>query len=159
MPQLWNIVSGDMSSVGPRPLLPADQPDDLGVRLMGRPGLTGWAQISGGKLISADEKNALDAWYIRHASLWLDLTIAIRTIWMLLVTGDRRNEKAIAMALLVHSDSEVVDLLHATAEPALDGASASSNMNLSPTLSSNCTTARRSASGTAEPAVKEPVLP
>ena len=61
--------------VGPRPLLPADQPDDLEVRRMVRPGLTGWAQVSGGKLISADEKNALDAWYIRYASLWLDLKL------------------------------------------------------------------------------------
>jgi lipopolysaccharide/colanic/teichoic acid biosynthesis glycosyltransferase len=118
LPQLWNILSGDMSLVGPRPLLPADQPDDLEVRLMVRPGLTGWAQVSGGKLISADEKNALDAWYIRHASLWLDLKISIRTIWMLLVTGDRRDEKAIAKALLVHSYGEIVDVPHSTAAQA-----------------------------------------
>jgi lipopolysaccharide/colanic/teichoic acid biosynthesis glycosyltransferase len=154
LPQLWNILSGDMSLVGPRPLLPADQPDDLEVRLMVRPGLTGWAQVSGGKLISADEKNALDAWYIRYASLWLDLKIAIRTIWMLLVTGDRRDEKAISIALLTHSYSEVTDLPHSIAEQALGGASASSNVNLSPTLSLNCTTGKRSASG-----VSEPVLP
>jgi hypothetical protein len=93
---------------------------------MVRPGLTGWAQVCGGKLISADEKNALDAWYIRHASLWLDLKIIIRTIWMLSATGDRRDEKAISIALLVHSYGEVVDLPHSTAEQALDGASASS---------------------------------
>jgi hypothetical protein len=93
---------------------------------MVRPGLTGWAQVCGGKLISADEKNSLDAWYIRHASLWLDLKIIIRTIWMLSATGDRRDEKAISIALLVHSYSEVVDLPHSTAEQALDGASASS---------------------------------
>ena len=110
LPQLWNIISGDMSSVGPRPLLPADQPDDLEVRLMVRPGLTGWAQVCGGKLISADEKNALDAWYIRHASLWLDLKIIGRTIWMLSVTGDRRDEKAISIALLDRSYGEVVAL-------------------------------------------------
>jgi lipopolysaccharide/colanic/teichoic acid biosynthesis glycosyltransferase len=115
LPQLWNIISGDMSSVGPRPLLPADQPDDLQVRLMVRPGLTGWAQVCGGKLISADEKNALDAWYIRHASLWLDLKIIIRTIWMLSVTGDRRDEKAISIALLDRSYGEVVALQHAAA--------------------------------------------
>jgi lipopolysaccharide/colanic/teichoic acid biosynthesis glycosyltransferase len=112
-PQLWNIISGDMSLVGPRPLLPADQPDDLEVRLMVRPGLTGWAQVCGGKLISADEKNALDAWYIRHASLWLDLKIIIRTIWMLSATGDRRDEKAISIALLDRSYGEVVELPHA----------------------------------------------
>jgi lipopolysaccharide/colanic/teichoic acid biosynthesis glycosyltransferase len=113
LPQLWNIISGDMSSVGPRPLLPADQPDDLEVRLMVRPGLTGWAQVCGGKLISADEKNALDAWYIRHASLRLDLKIIVRTVWMLSVTGDRRDEKAISIALLDRSYGEVVALPHA----------------------------------------------
>jgi lipopolysaccharide/colanic/teichoic acid biosynthesis glycosyltransferase len=110
LPQLWNILSGEMSLVGPRPLLPADQPEDLEVRLMVRPGLSGWAQVCGGKLISADEKNALDAWYIRHASLWLDLKIIVRTIWMLSATGDRRNEKAISIALLDRSYGEVVEL-------------------------------------------------
>jgi lipopolysaccharide/colanic/teichoic acid biosynthesis glycosyltransferase len=118
LPQLWNIISGDMSSVGPRPLLPADQPDDLEVRLMVRPGLTGWAQVCGGKLISADEKNALDAWYIRHASLWLDLKIIMRTIWMLSATGDRRDEKAISIAMLDRSYGEVVALPHAAAAAA-----------------------------------------
>ena len=115
LPQLWNIISGDMSSVGPRPLLPADQPDDLEVRLMVRPGLTGWAQVCGGKLISADEKNALDAWYIRHASLWLDLKIIVRTIWMLSATGDRRDEKAISIAMLDRSYGEIVALPHVAA--------------------------------------------
>jgi lipopolysaccharide/colanic/teichoic acid biosynthesis glycosyltransferase len=115
VPQLWNIVSGDMSLVGPRPLLPADQPDDREVRLTVRPGLSGWAQVCGGKLISADEKNALDAWYIRHASLWLDLKIIMRTIWMLAATGDRRDEKAISIALLDWSYGEVVELPQAAA--------------------------------------------
>ena len=115
LPQLWNIISGDMSLVGPRPLLPADQPDDLGVRLMVRPGLSGWAQVCGGKLISADEKNALDAWYIRHASPWLDLKIIIRTIWMLSATGDRRDEKAISIAMLDRPYGEVVALPQAAA--------------------------------------------
>ena len=82
---------------------------------MVRPGLTGWAQVCGGKLISADEKNALDAWYIRHASLWLDLKIIGRTIWMLSVTGDRRDEKAISIALLDRSYGEVVTLPQAAA--------------------------------------------
>jgi lipopolysaccharide/colanic/teichoic acid biosynthesis glycosyltransferase len=115
LPQLWNIISGDMSLVGPRPLLPADQPDDLEVRLMVRPGLSGWAQVCGGKLISADEKNALDAWYIRHASPWLDLKIIIRTIWMLSATGDRRDEKAISIAMLDRPYGEVVALPQAAA--------------------------------------------
>jgi lipopolysaccharide/colanic/teichoic acid biosynthesis glycosyltransferase len=98
LPQLWNILSGDMSIVGPRPLLPIDQPTESTFRLAVRPGLTGWAQVCGGTLISVEEKNALDEWYIRHASLKLDIAIVLRTIWMLLV-GQRRNEGAIATAL------------------------------------------------------------
>lgn len=99
VPQLWNILAGNMSLIGPRPLLPADQPQNFSIRLSVRPGLTGWAQICGGKLITVDEKNALDEWYIRHASVWLDVKIVLRTIWMLLFTGDRRDERAIAMAV------------------------------------------------------------
>lgn len=110
LPQLWNILAGNMSLIGPRPLLPVDQPDDFIVRLSVRPGLTGWAQICGGKLISVEEKKALDEWYIRHASLWLDLKIAMRTIWMSLITGDRRDEKAIATALADSLHDEVVGL-------------------------------------------------
>ena len=66
-PQLWNVLSGEMSLIGPRPLLPIDQPMQSSFRLAVRPGVTGWAQVCGGRLISVDEKNALDEWYIRHA--------------------------------------------------------------------------------------------
>jgi lipopolysaccharide/colanic/teichoic acid biosynthesis glycosyltransferase len=102
LPQIWNVLSGDMALVGPRPLLAVDQPADTRLRLSVRPGLTGWAQICGGKLISTEEKNALDEWYIRHASLGLDAVIVLRTIRMLL-TDDRRAEEAIAAALLEQS--------------------------------------------------------
>lgn len=98
LPQLWNVLRGDMSLIGPRPLLLADQPTDARVRLLVRPGLTGWAQVCGGKIISTEEKSALDEWYIQHASFLLDLKIMIRTISMLLV-GDCRDDKAIAIAL------------------------------------------------------------
>lgn len=113
LPQLWNILSGDMSLIGPRPLLPIDQPNEPSIRLTVRPGLSGWAQVCGGKLISAEEKNALDEWYIRHASLRLDTLIVVRTLWMLLV-GDRRDEKAISVALAekyqnaIHGLSEAI---------------------------------------------------
>ena len=99
LPQLWNVLSGDMSLIGPRPLLPVDQPDDFTTRLLVRPGFSGWAQVCGGKLISVAEKTALDEWYIRHASLWRDANIVMRTIRMLLLTGDRRDETAISLAL------------------------------------------------------------
>jgi lipopolysaccharide/colanic/teichoic acid biosynthesis glycosyltransferase len=102
LPQLWNVLSGSMSLIGPRPLLPVDQPNDFTIRLTVRPGLSGWAQVCGGKSISVEEKTALDEWYIRHASLSLDLTIVLQTIGMLL-NGDRRSETAIATALLERS--------------------------------------------------------
>jgi lipopolysaccharide/colanic/teichoic acid biosynthesis glycosyltransferase len=116
LPQLWNVLAGEMSLVGPRPLLPVDQPQGHTIRLTVRPGVTGWAQICGGKEITADEKNALDEWYIRHASLRLDLVIIVRTVLMLL-RGDRRNEKAIALALLEKSDSDLSPSNLATPEP------------------------------------------
>lgn len=98
LPQLWNVLSGDMSIIGPRPLLPIDQPQDTTLRLAVRPGLTGWAQVCGGRLISVEEKNALDEWYIRHASFKLDAIIVLRTIGMLLA-GEQRDVSAIAAAL------------------------------------------------------------
>jgi lipopolysaccharide/colanic/teichoic acid biosynthesis glycosyltransferase len=103
IPQLVNILSGHMSLIGPRPLLPIDQPENIGVRLQVRPGLTGLAQINGGKLLTAEEKDLLDDWYIRHASLRLDLLILARTVWVVL-GGDRRNEGAIAAASFVARD-------------------------------------------------------
>lgn len=98
IPQLFNILSGDMSLVGPRPLLPADQPKDVRARLQVKPGITGLAQINGGKLLSAEEKDALDEWYVQHASPWLDVKIIIRTI-LVVMRGDRRNEAEISAAL------------------------------------------------------------
>ena len=77
----------------------------IGGVLQVRPGLSGWAQVCGGNLISTEEKTALDEWYIRHASLKLDAVIVLRTIWMLL-THDRRDEKAIAVAMLERPDCE-----------------------------------------------------
>ncbi len=106
LPQLWNVLSGDMSIIGPRPLLPIDQPQDTTLRLAVRPGLTGWAQVCGGRLISVEEKNALDEWYIRHASFKLDAIIVLRTIGMLLA-GEQRDESAIATALARESQDKV----------------------------------------------------
>lgn len=91
LPQLLSVLIGDMALIGPRPLLPQDQPADPTVRLMVRPGITGWAQVNGGSLLTAEEKEILDAWYIEHASLWLDLRIAAMTLRSL-IRGDRRSE-------------------------------------------------------------------
>src|SRR5712692_1872919 len=75
LPQLLNVLVGDMSLIGPRPLLPRDQPSDPAMRLSVRPGITGWAQVNGGNSLCLEEKDALDEWYIRNASLRLDLRI------------------------------------------------------------------------------------
>jgi lipopolysaccharide/colanic/teichoic acid biosynthesis glycosyltransferase len=98
IPQLCNILTGEMSVVGPRPLLPIDQPNSYSTRLDVRPGLTGLAQINGGKLLSIEEKDAFDEHYVRHGSIFLDFSILARTLWVML-RGDRRNEAIIAAAL------------------------------------------------------------
>ena len=97
LPQLFNILAGDMSFVGPRPLLPVDHPEDGNVRLIVRPGITGWAQINGGKLITPEDKLALDVWYIRRMSLKLDIWIALMTL-KVSITGDHTNHEAIRAA-------------------------------------------------------------
>jgi lipopolysaccharide/colanic/teichoic acid biosynthesis glycosyltransferase len=99
LPQLYNILLGEMSFVGPRPLLPVDQPQWQNSRLVVRPGLTGWAQINGGRDISPEDKAALDIWYIVNASLWLNISILLRTIAMLVV-GERVNRSAVQAAHL-----------------------------------------------------------
>jgi len=97
LPQLYNILTGDMSFVGPRPLLPADQSAAHAARLLVRPGLTGWAQVTGGRTIAADDKAALDVWYVQNASLRLDLRILARTAPMVL-RGERVEDGAILRA-------------------------------------------------------------
>ena len=97
LPQLWNIFIGDMSFVGPRPLLSVDQPCEYAARLFVRPGLTGWAQVQGGRKVSADNKAALDVWYLCNASVLLDLQIIARTIPMLF-WGEQENEQAVREA-------------------------------------------------------------
>lgn len=97
LPQLYHILIGEMSFVGPRPLLPIDQPAAYSARLLIRPGLTGWAQVMGGRTISAADKAALDVWYIQNASLALDLEIAARTAWMV-VFGEQVHQTSIRQA-------------------------------------------------------------
>ncbi len=97
LPQLYNILIGQMSFVGPRPLLMVDQPEEAGLRLLVRPGLTGWAQVNGGKSVSKNDKAILDLWYLHNASLWLDLKIVFLTLHMV-VFGERLNHSAIEQA-------------------------------------------------------------
>ena len=83
LPELWNVLRGDMSLVGPRPLLmeylPLYTPEQAR-RHDVRPGLTGWAQVNGRNAISWEEKFRLDLWYVEHRSLWVDLRILALTL-------------------------------------------------------------------------------
>ena len=83
LPQLWNVLRGDMSLIGPRPTLPAQVarygPHERR-RLEVKPGVTGWAQVTARNSVSWPERIELDIWYIEHRSLWLDLRILALTV-------------------------------------------------------------------------------
>src|SRR5574340_1263958 len=91
LPELYNILRGDMSLIGPRPLLmeylPLYSPEQMR-RHDVRPGLTGWAQVNGRNAIGWPERFRLDAWYVDHRSFWLDLRILLLTVWMVLTRED-----------------------------------------------------------------------
>ena len=83
-PEMWNVFKGDMSVVGPRPLLMEYVPLYSPIqrrRLEVKPGVTGWAQINGRNSLSWDEKFALDVWYVDNRTFWLDLKIVYRTFF------------------------------------------------------------------------------
>jgi lipopolysaccharide/colanic/teichoic acid biosynthesis glycosyltransferase len=93
-PQMWNVLMGDMSVVGPRPLLMRYLPRYNAFqyqRMLVKPGVTGWAQVNGRNALSWDEKFALDVWYVQNQSLWLDLRIVVKTFF---VVFGRRNVNA-----------------------------------------------------------------
>ena len=83
LPELWNVLKGEMSLVGPRPLLMEYLPlytPEQSRRHEVRPGITGWAQVNGRNAISWADKFALDVWYVDHRNLWLDVRILWRTV-------------------------------------------------------------------------------
>jgi sugar transferase EpsL len=84
LPELWNVLRGEMSLVGPRPLLMQYLPrynEQQMRRHEAMPGITGWAQIKGRNAIDWDERLALDVWYVDHRSFWLDIKILLLTIY------------------------------------------------------------------------------
>jgi lipopolysaccharide/colanic/teichoic acid biosynthesis glycosyltransferase len=84
LPTLWNVLKGDMSLVGPRPLLMQyldRYSPEQSRRHEVRPGITGWAQVNGRNALSWEEKFKLDVWYVDHASFWLDAKILWMTLW------------------------------------------------------------------------------
>ena len=90
LPQLWNVLKGDMSLVGPRPLLPEYLPRYTAFqrrRHEVRPGVTGWVQVNGRNSLTWEQKFELDVWYVDHRSLWLDA----RILWMTVLQVLRRE--------------------------------------------------------------------
>lgn len=100
LPQLLNVIRGDMSLVGPRPTVASQvaQYDDFQRRrLTVRPGMTGWAQVNGGVELTWEDRILLDVWYVDHRSLLLDGKILFRTIQVVLA-GERPNTDAVEIA-------------------------------------------------------------
>ena len=108
LPQLLNVLLGDMSLVGPRPLLPEDQPSNTHIRLSVRPGITGWAQVHGAKLVTKEDKEKLDEWYIHNASLLSDLRIVLMT-FQLMLRSRMSSEEAVADIEQVQSRNVSLD--------------------------------------------------
>ena len=91
MPELWNVLKGDMSIVGPRPLLMEYLPlynSEQAKRHNVRPGMTGYAQVNGRNAIGWEEKFKLDTWYVENQSLWLDFKIMLKTVKKVLAKDD-----------------------------------------------------------------------
>lgn len=90
LPELWNVVKGEMSLVGPRPLLMEYVPlysDEQARRMEVRPGITGWAQVNGRNELSWEEKFELDVWYVDNRTIWLDIKI----LWMTIMKVVRKD--------------------------------------------------------------------
>ncbi|WP_414585243.1 sugar transferase [Scytonema sp. PCC 10023] len=97
LPQFWNVLKGDMSFVGPRPLLVKyleRYTHEQARRHQVKPGITGWAQVNGRRRLDQfwDEKFKLDVWYVDNWSLWLDLKILFLTVWQVLKREDITQE-------------------------------------------------------------------
>ena len=100
MPELWNVIKGDMSIVGPRPLLMEYLPlynAEQAKRHLVRPGMTGHAQVNGRNAISWEEKFKLDTWYVENQSVWLDFKIMLKTVKKVLAKDDINAENDATM--------------------------------------------------------------
>jgi sugar transferase EpsL len=118
LPQLWNILRGDLSFIGPRPLIESYLPfytETERRRHSVRPGLTGWAQVHGRNSLSFDERLRLDVWYVDNISCWLDLQILFKTVWIVftqrgyaadLIALDQLRSSAVTSTASNQADSE-----------------------------------------------------
>ena len=101
MPELWNVIKGEMSIVGPRPLLMEYLPlynEQQAKRHNVRPGITGYAQVNGRNAISWEKKFELDTWYVENRSLWLDFKIMLKTVQKVLSNDDISAEGEATMS-------------------------------------------------------------
>jgi sugar transferase EpsL len=102
LPSLWSVLKGDMSLVGPRPLLVEYLPlysDRQSRRHEVRPGITGWAQVNGRNAISWDEKFELDVWYVDNQSIWLDVKILWLTVKKVIVRDGITTQGDVTMPI------------------------------------------------------------
>ena len=109
MPELWNVIKGDMSVVGPRPLLMEYLPlynKEQAKRHDVRPGMTGHAQVNGRNAISWEEKFKLDTWYVENRSLWLDFKIMLQTVKKVIAKDDISEAGEATMTKFAGSKSE-----------------------------------------------------
>ena len=101
MPELWNVIKGEMSIVGPRPLLMEYLPlynEQQAKRHNVRPGITGYAQVNGRNAISWEKKFELDTWYVENRSLWLDFKIMLKTVKKVVAKDDISAEGEATMS-------------------------------------------------------------
>ena len=109
LPELWNVLKGDMSLVGPRPLLMEYLPlysNEQYRRHEVRPGVTGWAQVNGRNSISWDEKFELDVWYVDNQSFWLDIKILFLTVKKVLIKDGISGEGEVTMSKFTGNEKD-----------------------------------------------------
>lgn len=109
LPELWNVLKGDMSLVGPRPLLMEYLPlysEEQFRRHEVRPGITGWAQINGRNSLGWDDRFRLDVWYVDNQSAWLDFKILILTVKKVLLRDGISEEGQVTMSKFTGSNDE-----------------------------------------------------
>lgn len=112
MPELWNVIKGDMSIVGPRPLLMEYLPlynNKQAKRHDVRPGMTGYAQVNGRNAISWEQKFKLDTWYVENRSLWLDFKIMLQTVKKVITKDDISEAGEATMSKFTGTNNKELD--------------------------------------------------